>query len=307
MERSCRHPLITPAPGTTLTGSTVTFGWNPGNSASHFQLAIGSTGVGASNIYSSGSVTATSEKVTGLPTNGEKLYVELSWEIGTTWYSASYTFTAYGSVALPAITTPAPSSKLTGTSVTFDWTKGAGGETHYELYLGTTGVGSNNLYNSGSVTTTSEKVSGLPSNGETIYAKLYWEIGTVWSSTNYTFTAYGSVTPPAMTSPASGSTFASTSQAFTWTPGNTATQFKLYLGTTPLGSTLYNYGNYNRTYSNRDRAANQWRNDLRHSLLPRQRYLELRQLHLQGEVTNPGTQQNLVLGLFTIASFIFGI
>ncbi|MGP8173543.1 MAG: Ig-like domain repeat protein, partial [Terracidiphilus sp.] len=66
------------------------------------------------------------------------------------------------------LTTPAPGSVLTGSSVTFTWTAGRG-PTAYELYLGTTGVGSNNLYYSGLTTATSASVTGLPTNGVTVY------------------------------------------------------------------------------------------------------------------------------------------
>jgi hypothetical protein len=181
--------LTTPTPGSTLSSSTVTFAWIPGNAATLFQLYVGTTGIGSSNLYNSGSVTATTETVSGLPTTGKTLYVELLWYIGTTWYSANYTYTASGGVALPAITSPVPGSTFTSTTETFKWTTGSGGATHYELYLGSTGVGSSNLYNSGELTGTSVTVSGLPSNGETIYARLYWLIGSVWSNANYTYKA----------------------------------------------------------------------------------------------------------------------
>jgi hypothetical protein len=181
--------LITPTPGSTLSSTTVTFAWLPGNAATLFQLYVGTTGIGSSNLYNSGSVTATTETVSGLPATGKTLYVELSWYIGTTWYTANYTYTASGGQPLPALTTPTPGSTLTSTTVTFKWTTGTGGATHYVLYLGSTGVGSSNLYNSGSVTATSVTVSGLPSNGETIYARLFWLIGSVWNSANYTYKA----------------------------------------------------------------------------------------------------------------------
>jgi hypothetical protein len=56
--------------------------------------------------------------------------------------------------------------------------------------VGTTGVGSSNLYNSGDVTATTETVSGLPSNGATVYARLYWLINGAWQYTDYTYVAF---------------------------------------------------------------------------------------------------------------------
>jgi len=87
-----------------------------------------------------------------------------------------------------ALTTPSSPSQFTSTTVTFDWTPG-NTATNFELYLGTS-VGSSNLYNSGNVTATTETVSELPSNGETIYARLYSLINGTWQYANYTYTAF---------------------------------------------------------------------------------------------------------------------
>jgi hypothetical protein len=72
--------------------------------------------------------------------------------------------------------------------VTFTWTAGSG-PTAYELWLGSTGVGSSNLYNSGSTTATSANATGLPTNGSKIYARLWSKISGVWQSTDYSYTA----------------------------------------------------------------------------------------------------------------------
>jgi sugar lactone lactonase YvrE len=86
------------------------------------------------------------------------------------------------------MTSPAPGSTLTGSSVTFTWAPGIG-PTEYMFYLGSTGVRSKNLYNSGPTTATSVNVTGLPTNGETIYARLYSLINGAWHCFDYTFTA----------------------------------------------------------------------------------------------------------------------
>ena len=115
--------------------------------------------------------------------------------------------------------------------------------TQYELYLSSTGVGSCNLYNSGAVTGTSASVTGLPNNGETIYATLSWYIQGTWFTANYLYTASGTPTPAALVTPTPGCKLAGASVAFTWTPGNIATQFQFFVGTTAAGSSnLYNSG-----------------------------------------------------------------
>ena len=62
--------------------------------------------------------------------------------------------------------------------------------THFEFWVGTTGAGSSNLYNSGNVTATTETVSDLPSNGETVYVRLYSLINGAWQYTDYTYMAH---------------------------------------------------------------------------------------------------------------------
>ena len=176
--------IPTPDTSTPLSGTSVAFAWTPGNVATHFEFYVG-TSVGSSNLYNSGNVTATTETVSGLPSNGETLYARLYSLINGSWSYTDYTYVAYGSPTPAVLTTPTPdtSTPLTGTSVTFSWTPG-NVATHFEFYVGTS-VGSSNLYGSGNVTATTETASGLPSNGETLYARLYSLINGAWQYTDY--------------------------------------------------------------------------------------------------------------------------
>jgi predicted outer membrane repeat protein len=236
--------ITSPTPGTQLPGTSVQFIWNPGNTAKNFELFVGTLGIGTSNLYNSGDVGGTSLTVGGLPSNGETVYVRLYWLISGSWQYASYTYTASGS-AIPAfITLPAPSSKLGGTSVTFDWNPG-NRATYFELFVGTLGIGTSNLYNSGQTGATSATVSDLPSNGETVYVRLYSLIAGAWQYNSYTYTASGSATPATLTTPTPNTTtpLTGTSVTFDWNPGNTATYFELFVGTLGIGtSNLYNSG-----------------------------------------------------------------
>jgi large repetitive protein len=87
-----------------------------------------------------------------------------------------------------SLTSPPPNAVLTGPSVKFSWTTAAGA-TGYNFRLGTT-RGAYNLFASGEITATSITATGLPTNGEPIYATLYTDYGSVQVSTSYTFTAY---------------------------------------------------------------------------------------------------------------------
>jgi hypothetical protein len=99
---------------------------------------------------------------------------------------ADYTYTAASQALL---TSPTPGSTLTGSSVTFTWST-VSGATGYTLWLGSTGVGSNNLGGSGSTTATSYTKNGLPTNGETIYVRLFTIFSGGIVHTDYTYTAY---------------------------------------------------------------------------------------------------------------------
>jgi hypothetical protein len=74
--------------------------------------------------------------------------------------------------------------------VTFSWSAG-GGVTQYEFRLGTTVPGSSDVYNSADAATTSLTtglVSGIPTYGVTLYARLYSKINGVWQYEDYTYT-----------------------------------------------------------------------------------------------------------------------
>jgi hypothetical protein len=179
--------LTSPTPGSTLTGSSATFTWTGGSGPAAYQLWLGTTRVGSQDLYDSGSTTATSETVT-VPANGVTVFARLWSEIDGSWRSADYLYTEAGTPAPAALTSPQPGSTLTGSSVTFTWTGGSG-PAAYELWLGTTRVGSQNLYDSGATKATTVTVSDLPTNGVTVYARLWWEIDAVWKSADYIYTA----------------------------------------------------------------------------------------------------------------------
>jgi hypothetical protein len=184
--------LTSPTPGSQLSGSTETFTWYPATGGTIYAFNLGSTGPGSFDLYNSGHISGTSVVASGLPTDNSTIYATLWTYIpnsGSPWVINDYTFRAANKPV--ALVSPAPGSTLTGSTVTFSWAPGNGSST-YALDLGSTGPGTNNLYNSGHIAATSVTVSGLPTNGETIYAQLWSYIansGSPWSITNYTYTA----------------------------------------------------------------------------------------------------------------------
>jgi hypothetical protein len=178
--------LTSPTPGSVLGTSNVVFSWTPGGGVAEYDLYLGTTAAGSTNLYNSAGVTTTSVTVAKIPSLGATVYVRLSYLIKGVWGHTDYTY-AESPIANPVLTSPLPGSVLGTTNVAFSWTPG-GGVTEYDLYLGTTGAGSDNLYNSAGVTTTSVTVPTLPSKGVTVYARLFYRIKGVWQSADYTYT-----------------------------------------------------------------------------------------------------------------------
>ena len=220
--------MSSPMPGSTFTGSSEMFSWNPVAGAQAYYLDIG-TSMGGNQIYSVNQGTNTSVTVSTLPTDGSQVYVTLYTELGGTWYNNQYNYTAV-TASLAVITAPSPGSPLTGTSQTFTWSTGTG-PTQYSLDVGSS-VGGNQYYSQNQGTGTSATVSGLPVDGSTVYVTLYSLVGGTWESNGYTFTA----AQPASITSASVTGGVGT---FNWNAGISVTNYYLDLGSTPGGNDLY--------------------------------------------------------------------
>jgi sugar lactone lactonase YvrE len=229
--------LTSPVPGSTLTSNRVTFAWSAGTAGSQYDLHLSAVAPGGYDLYVSGHLTGLSTTVTGLPTNGGTIYARLyTFLNGATVYN-DYTFAAM-SVTLAQLTSPAPSSTLTSNSIKFAWSAGTAGSQN-DLHLSAVAPGGYDLYVSGRITGTSATVSGLPANGEKIYARLYTILNGAMLYNDYTYTAM-SVTLAQLTSPAPGSTLTSNSVKFAWSAGTAGSQYDLHLSAVaPGGYDLY--------------------------------------------------------------------
>ena len=92
---AAKATIATPAPGSTLTGASATFTWNPGSGVQRYWLFVG-TSQGNNDIYGADQGTNTSATVTGLPVNGRVLHVRLWSYIGGGWQSNDYSYRAFG-------------------------------------------------------------------------------------------------------------------------------------------------------------------------------------------------------------------
>jgi uncharacterized protein YkwD len=148
--------------------------------------------------------------------------------------------------AAATMSSPANGSTLSGSSASFSWTKGSGA-LEYFLYAGTS-AGANNIYGASAGLNTSASVGNLPTNGSTVYVRLWTRFSTGWQFADYTYrastasTGGGTTTTTgkaAMTSPAPGSTIHAGTATFAWTNSTGAQQYFFYIGTTPGSNNLF--------------------------------------------------------------------
>jgi sugar lactone lactonase YvrE len=142
----------------------------------------------------------------------------------------------------PSLTTPAPGSSLSGSTATFAWSNPGNLVPRFVLRLGTTGFGTVDVLSGAANTGTSQQVSAIPTDGAYLYARLWYYLNGNWQFSDAKYTESGTPTPPALTTPAPGSTLPGSTVTFGWDPGVGPTRFVLRLGTTGPGSSNVSSG-----------------------------------------------------------------
>ena len=136
-----------------VTASSSTCVWTASESLSWVSLS-------PTSVTGSGTVTITTTANTGAARSG-------SITIAGKTYSISQ---AAASKPKAIISSPAPGSTLSGSSITFQWNNVGANE--YYLYVGTV-LGGKDLFNSSAGTSTSISVTGLPTDGRQLYVTLW--------------------------------------------------------------------------------------------------------------------------------------
>ena len=85
--------LLSPAPGSTLPGSRVTFRWSPGIGLEEYVLKVGTTPEGE-DIHAKSWGLDTAATLTGIPADGRPIYVKLLWRRGKVWNWRDYEYRA---------------------------------------------------------------------------------------------------------------------------------------------------------------------------------------------------------------------
>ena len=135
------------------------------------------------------------------------------------------------------MTSPSIGFTLSGPSQTFIWSAGSGAY-EYFLYAGSS-QGGNNYFGGSTGTSRSWTVGGLPTNGTTVYVRLWTRLSNGWSFNDYSFRAATAMAPATMNSPSSGSTLSGSSQAFSWNTGSGALEYFLYVGNSQGGNNYF--------------------------------------------------------------------
>lgn len=225
--------ISSPTAGAALAGSSQAFFWTAGVGVSQYWLEAGTTSSPGA-YFSQNMNSATSNTISGLPTDSSTIRIRLWSYRGGQWYTEDADFTAAaggGGSANATISSPSAGSTLSGSSQAFTWSTGTG-VTQYWLEAGTTS--SPGAYFSQNMnTSTSHTITVLPTDGSTVRVRLWSYRGGQWYTEDADFTAAsGGSGTATMSSPSAGSTLAGASQAFTWSTGTGVTQYWLEAGTT---------------------------------------------------------------------------
>ncbi|GJL64051.1 MAG: hypothetical protein NPIRA04_27050 [Nitrospirales bacterium] len=143
------------------------------------------------------------------------VYEPQSLEAGLTYYFAITAYDAVGNesspstevsvqvlapplptLSFPELMSPAPGATLSSARETFSWTANTVSVTEWWLYVGTS-KGALDIYDSGYLGMTSSRtVKELPTDGATLYVRLWYKEGGRWKFIDTTYTAHtGSILP----------------------------------------------------------------------------------------------------------------
>lgn len=153
----------------------------------------------------------------------------------------------------PSIALPVANQTLSGSTFDVVW---AGNEVfpdQWQVLVGSTapvsGSASSDIFSSGplGLSTITETITGLPTDGSTLYITLEWSYGTTVESVTIEVLAE-SPQPPSIVTPAPGTTdpLIGSNVEVTWTPGTaTVDQWQLQVGTQPLSADIFDSGPLN--------------------------------------------------------------
>jgi hypothetical protein len=229
--------IVSPPNQSTLPGASVAFQWTGIGSFIECTLSVSGIAPGGTDIFGGVLGAGTSRLLTNLPLNGGLIYARIGSKTSSGWLYIDYTYIAAIPIAA-ALTNPLNGATLPGSTVTFQWSAGAG-NSQYWLYVSKVAPGGGDLDSINAGVQTASTVTNLPLDGSTIYVRLSSLMSGAWQYADYSFTAEGSPVA-AMISPANGATLPGSTVTFQWSAGIGVSQYWLYVSNlAPGGKEIY--------------------------------------------------------------------
>lgn len=246
--------FLFPQAGIAVKTSTVTFQWTPVAGAGEYYLGVGTTPLASGdiwggNLFSFSTGSQTFQAVSGIPLNGQPLYVRLGWRVNNDWQFADDQFDT-ALVVSPELTHPSTDDPITESAMTFEWSAG-GGVGEYYLGVGTTARAVSrypwgDVWAGSTGLSTAKTVFGIPLNDQPLYARLWWKVNGDWNFRDYEFQAGEPlppvVVPPEITSPVVGKVIDAETVRFAWSAGTGVEGYYLGVGTTAGAVSRYPWG-----------------------------------------------------------------
>lgn len=225
--------IISPANGSNVGGTTVTFSWYAEAGATDYYFIIATDSSFYNVVYDGWLGNAGGIQLSGFPDNGQVYY----WAVGsdTGGISNTYYFINGPSAApsTPSLSSPSNGSTVNGTTVQFRWSQASRANDYY-LVVATDSGFTDVVYSDWIGNYVGINLSGLPDNGQTFYWQVAAnnDLGSTFSST-WHFKNGPSAAPatPSLSSPTNGSTVNGATVQFRWAQASRANDYYLVVGT----------------------------------------------------------------------------
>ena len=209
-------PVITsPGPGGAVSSVPFVAEWSPSLSVVEKWQVLVATAQGGAGILDTGEVDATvrSATVESLPEGTTTFWIRLRYQIAGTWGETDfqYSYDPEGD-AVPQVFSPNPGREIVGAQARFQWTAKQVNVEEWWIYIGYAEGGSQ-ILNRNTGTATSVTVNNLPTNGETLYVRLFYRVGETWNQRDHLYTTRRL---PKLTFPAPGTLISGSFIKFEW-------------------------------------------------------------------------------------------
>ncbi len=240
--------MIDPVNGTAMLGTTLNLLWDDGVGATQYYIFMGTT-PGGYDLYAGSQGTNNGVNLT-VPASNGRIYVTLYSLINGAWQGNHYYYVT--PAGIPAeLTGLVDGDVLPGAATTLNWSTGLGA-TSYAVWVSSQPDGYDIAAWSGTAATTNVT---MPTDGRHVYVTLWSLINGKYEKNEYWFktATLDATQPAAIINQVNGTTLTSTSATFLWDSGVGASQYALWVGTTPGGYNLYSSL---ETGNNRSRTVN---------------------------------------------------